>query len=135
MKHINAGVSIDKNIFIKICILWVENGSTRHLLFKIILNRCWWRDTVRDLSTRNYIKKHHEINIQKKACYRPLISPSDLKNVNEPPQSLANFLEFFKIMQWVELGSELGVNLHLKDYVVVCVCVCVCTQCLFFHYY
>ena len=33
------GVNIDKmGISIKICILWVENGPIRHLLFKVILN-------------------------------------------------------------------------------------------------
>ena len=40
MKRINDCANIDRIIiFIKIGILWFENSSTRHLLFKTTLNR------------------------------------------------------------------------------------------------
>ena len=42
--------------------------------------------------------------------------PPPLHSTSTPPQpsALAHFLAFFRIMQWVELGSELGLYLHLK---------------------
>ena len=89
----------------------VENVSSRHLLLKIL-------NLARQIVTLNVFSKKN-VNID------PLISPSDIDNVNAP---LSGPCPLYSMLQNHAAGG-VGPLCMYAVCVSVCVCVCVCEKC------